>query len=156
MFKGKHNKKLIVSNEVKSCKRYPVIFSNIIPYKYIKEYRIIKIDFTGSITLISPIANVEHSKNAFNKVFFNDKEEIVFIESYLDDTQLDYELIVENGKLQKKLLFNKNGNENFCILYKYKDARIVEEKAIDTSENIIYAVYIDKNGRISKMDIYKA
>jgi hypothetical protein len=141
-------------NSKTTDKTYPAIFSSVIPYKSIKLYRLIEIDYTGSITLIDPITENESIKNGYNKVFLNDKNEVIFIESYLDDQQLDYELIVENGKVVKKLLFLPSGEKDFIIVYKYRDNRIIEEKALDTSEKLIYTIYRNKSGSVFQMDIF--
>jgi hypothetical protein len=129
--------------------------SKIIPYKKIKTYKRLETDNKGKVNLIDIIPDTDETVNVYHKAFYDDKNEIVFIESYLNKDLLNCEYILNNGRITKKRLFNGNGNEDFYIEYLYKNNRICEEKALDNANKLIYVLYYNKTGKIIKLNVFK-
>ncbi len=129
--------------------------SKIIPYKKIKTYKRLETDNKGKVNLIDIIPDTDETVNVYHKAFYDDKDEIVFIESYLNKDLLNCEYILNNGRITKKRLFNGNGNEDFYIEYLYKNNRICEEKALDNANKLIYVLYYNKTGKIIKLNVFK-
>lgn len=127
----------------------------IIPYKKICKYYSLETNNKGKVNLSELIADSDEPDKIYHKVFYDENNEIVFIESYIKKDLLNCEYILNEGRITKKRLFDEKGNEDFYLEYIYKNNRLCEKKALDNTNKLIYLSYYDKAGRLIKLLVFK-